>query len=372
MPIDFEHEKGESQLTTTGDPPLLKTLRRCGDAALRFILYPTGEFSATKVRETGSLVPDNYAEGYEKAIAYLGRSCACPGRPTASFAAEQTAPLGLSNVPNSHRQRKARGRKGISRYNKRLIVNSCLLLERKYGRSHLGFLTLTLPSECANGSAESYREAKRQMLQWFQRTLGARGLPGELVGCTEVQVSRLHQRSEFALHEHWVYVGRLPHQTWAIRPVEIQSKWIEILGRVFKVGIAPPHSKSAVNVQRVQRSAAAYLGKYISKGSDVIEYAIERGIEHMLPSSWVTRSISMLRLFRSSIVRFNIEDSRSIHDVLQDNVSTFCRWARNITIEMDSGHRVWLAFCGYLNIEGLKLIRFQYPEMHLTGVLCCN
>jgi len=351
---------------------MLKTLRCAGDIALRFILYPTGEFSATKRRETASLVPSNYAEGYETASAYLARSCACPGRPTAEFVSEAIPPLGLSNVPNSHSVRKARGRKGISRYNKRLIVNSCLLLEKKYGRSHLSFLTLTLPSEYANRSIDSYREAKRQMHQWLQRALSARGLPSELVGCTEVQVQRLHNRSEFALHEHWIFVGRLPHQTWAFRPVEIQSKWLQILGCVYKVGASEQHSKAAVNVQRVKRSAGAYLGKYMSKGGDVVAWAIENGLESMLPSSWVTRSISMLRMFQSSIVRFNIEDSRSIHDTLQDNFSIFVRWGRNLTIEMESGMRVWLGFCGFLNREGLKMIRLQSPGMLLTDVLHCG
>lgn len=335
---------------------MLKTLRATGDARLRFILYPTGEFSATKVRESGAPVPENYAEGYDAANERLARSCPCPGRPTASFVAEVTPPFGLSNVPNSHKPRKARGRKGISRYNKRLIANSCLLLERKYGRSHLGFLTLTLPPECANGSANSYREAKRQMLQWFQRTLSSRGLPCAVIGCTEIQTSRLHRLSQFALHEHWIFVGRLPHKSWSLSPKEIQSAWLRILRHVYQVGISEQHSQSAVNVQRIKRNAGAYLGKYLSKGENVISQCIENGLEAMLPASWVTRSISMLKMFKVSIVRFNIEDSRSMHDAIQDNVSIFCRWFRNLTIEMDSGHKVWLAAIGYLNKEGLRLV----------------
>jgi len=372
VPVDRGKKIGEPALTTVRGSPLVKTLRASGDRCLRFILYPTGEFSATQVRETASLVPDNYAEGYGKACAYLGRSCAIPGNPTADFVAKQTSPLGLSNVANSHKPRKARGRGGITRYNKRLIVNSCLLLERKYGRQHLGFLTLTLPSECADGAADSYREAKRQMLQWFQRTLASRGLPCEVIGCTEVQTSRLRHKSQFALHEHWIFVGRLQHKTWAIGAKEIQSAWLRILGCVYKVGTPFQYDKSAINVQRVKRSAGAYLGKYLSKGESIIQWAVENGMEFMLPSSWVTRSISMLKMFKASIVRFNIEDSRSIHDVLQDNFSIFCRWSRNITIEMDSGHKCWLAFCGFLNRAGMEMLRIQYPRVHLTGVLHCG
>lgn len=351
---------------------MLKTLRAAGEAALRFILYPTGEFSATKVRETGSLVPDNYAEGYEKASAYLARSCACPGRPTGSFVAEQTPPLGLSNVPNSHKQRKARGRKGMSRYNKRLIVNSCLLLQRKYGKKHLSFLTLTLPSEFASREADLYAEAKRQFLQWLHRRLVKLGLPPHVIGCTELQTQRYSQSGAVALHEHWIFVGRRPYAHWGVSASEAGERWIRTLRTVYRMEESISSEVAAVSLESVRLSAAAYLGKYMSKSEKVVDGLIEDGKEDCLPSSWVTRSISMLKMFKLSIVRFNIEDSRSIHDVLQDNSSTFCRWCRNLTIEMDSGHRVWLGFTGYLNRCGIDMISVQYPKAPLTDVLHCG
>lgn len=351
---------------------MLKTLRGAGDIALRFILYPTGEFSATKRRETGSLVPSNYAEGYETASAYLARSCACPGRPTAEFVSEVTSPLGLSNVPNYHKARKPRGRKGMSRYNKRLVTNSCLLLEREYGTKHLSFLTLTLPSECANREASLYAEAKRQFGQWLHRHLESLELPSHVIGCTELQMERYGKSGAVALHEHWVFVGRRPRSHWGITPRTLQSAWLKILSSVYRVDFPAASSSAAVRLESIRKSAASYLGKYMSKGAQVAEMLIQDGHSDCLPSSWVTRSISMLRLFQSSIVRFNIEDSRSIHDTLQDNFSIFVRWGRNLTIEMESGMRVWLGLCGFLNREGLKMIRLQYPRATLTGVLHCG
>lgn len=338
----------------------MQNLRSSGASAFQFVLYPTGEFSATKVREIGSLVPENYSEGYERAKAYLARSCAIPGNPTASFVAEQTDPLGLSNVPNSHKERKQRGRGGITSYNKRLIVNSCLLLERKYGRKHLSFLTLTLPSECSSREADLYREAKRQMLQWLQRTLASRGLPRELVGCTEVQTSRLRKKTQFALHEHWLFVGRGKGKGWSLSPQEIQLRWLGILAGVYKVDSGFQHDKSAVNVQRVKRSAGAYLGKYISKGEKVIQWAVENDYESCLPSSWVTRSLSMLKMFKVSILKITGEKASILKELLQSFPSMYCRWSRNLSIEIEKGLNIWIAFIGYLNGNGLEFVRTVY------------
>lgn len=334
----------------------MQKLRSCGTAAFQFVLYPTGEFSATRVRETGSLVPSIYAEGYQDACDYLSKGCASPGRPTASFVAERVSPLGLSKVPNSHKGRKQRGRGGITSYNKRLIVNSALLLERKYGKQHLGFLTLTLPPECANRSIEPYCEAKRQMLQWFQRALSARGLSCEVIGCTEVQTSRLRDKAQFALHEHWVFVGRLPRKTWAISAKEIQHAWLRILGRVYEVVISDEHNAAAVNVQRIKRSASSYLGKYLSKGQSIVEWAVENGYQHCLPSSWVTRSLSMLKMYKVSILKITGEQASILNELFQSFPSMYCRWSRHLNIEIESSFNIWIAFIGYLNGNGLKVV----------------
>lgn len=336
---------------------MLKTLRSAGDRPLRFTSYPTGEFSASLVREIPTLTPDMPSETYEEAKRYTD----------ASYAKNQVSDklrddlvrstLGSSNVLNSHKPRKARGRKGMSRYNKRLIVNSCVLLEKNYGKKHLSFLTLTLPPECENGTANLYAEAKRQLGQWLQRRLGKVGLPSYVIGCTEIQMGRYGKSGAVALHEHWVFVGRRPGASWCIRPNEIQQAWLSILESCYKVAIAETHRHSAVRIESIKRSVGAYLGKYMSKSDAVVDGIIADGREECLPSSWVTRSMSMLKMFNLSIVRFNIEDSISISHAIMDNASIFCRWSRHLWIEVESGFNVWLGFVGYFNSEGFKLLK---------------
>ncbi len=350
-------------------PFVQKTLRVQGQSPLRFTLYPTGEFSATRVRETASLVPSNYAEGYEAASAYLARSCDCPGRPTNDFVNQQTSPLGLSNVSNSHKPRKARGRKGMSSYNKRLVVNGCILLERKYGKKHLSFITLTLPPECESGESELYIESKRQMLQWLQRRLAASFLPSQIIGCTELQGSRFSNTGAFALHEHWVCVGRKPYSSWSITPKALQSAWLRILSNVYQVGISEGHSNAACRIESIVKSTSAYLGKYMGKSEAVTNRAIEAGLEHCLPSSWVTRSLSMLKMFRLSILKVISDDVSILIEVLKKHPNVLTRWNRDISILSEQNFNIWIAWIGYLTPLGRQFIFQHLPKDPLTDVL---
>lgn len=332
--------------------------------AFRFKLYPTGEFSATRVKETLEIVPSAYGEGRLKAVDAIARVYErhhhemLPGTlPTAAFVASQISPLGLSNVPNSHKPRKARGRRGMTRYNKRLIVNSVLLMERQYGKRHLSFLTLTLPPQCASREADLYAESKRQMGQWLQRSLARLSLPSLLIGCTEVQTARLTAKGEFALHEHWVFVGRKAGKTWGLSSNDIARAWANILVNVYKLGDAKVDFRAAVRVESIKKSAASYLGKYVSKGEKCVQALIENGHIEKLPSSWVTRSTSILKLFQSSISILNGEDAILWLDYLTGVGSHLCRWKRHLYIDGKDGTPLWLGFIGYLSRQGLKEYR---------------
>lgn len=328
---------------------------RVSAARLRFKLYPNGEFSATRVREVATLVSDADPAAFHEDMRWTEKSYA-KGQVSDNLRERIIrSVLGSSNVPNSHKTPKVRGRRGMTRYNKRLIVNSVLLLERKYGKKHLSFLTLTLPPQCASRSADLYAECKRQFAQWLQRTLARYGLPLEVIGCTEIQTGRLADQDQFALHEHWVFVGRHPYKSWSLSPKKLTEAWSRILGNVYKLGTAAPSFNASVRVESIKKSAAAYLGKYISKGEKCVQSMIDGGFEEFLPSSWVTKSLSMLKMFKRAI--FNIEGdvARVLMETLQDNSSILTRWSKNLSIPYGDGLMVWIGFIGYFNIEGWRM-----------------
>jgi len=349
-----------------------QTAFRSFTTPLRFRLYPSGEFSATKIKETSSLLPPEPAPTYEAATRMEQGDYRRGKVSDELFDSLIRSTLGSSNVPNSHKEVKPRGRKGMTKYNKRLLINSVLLLERKYGKKHLSFLTLTLPPECASSDPHLYAESKRQMSQWLQRTLVRCALPAAVIGCTEVQSDRLANKGQFALHEHWVFVGRRQWAAWAISPQELKEAWGRILGTVYKLANSSDLFVSSVRVESIRKSAAAYLGKYISKGEKCVEQLIAGGYEQFLPSSWVTKTALMLSMFRASIITIVGKEAREIMEALQDNASVFCRWSRNLRLELASGIECWLGFVGYLSVGGIAYLRTMAVSPSVRTVLHCR
>jgi len=264
--------------------------------------------------------------------------------------------LGLSNVPNSHKVPKARGRRGMTKYNRRLLVNSAILLEKKYGKENLSFLTLTLPEECSSRSPDLYAEAKRQMLQWLQRALVRCGLPGLVVGATEIQPGRLAASGQFALHEHWIFAGRKARKSWALRPKIFAESWARILANVYSLADASGAVSSSTRVERIRKSAAAYLGKYLSKGEKCVSKLIEDGYEAFLPSSWITRSRGILELFLSAIIKIVGTRATFLSDNLRAFRNIFCKWSKDLILNFPDGGSAWIGFIGFLNQDGRAML----------------
>jgi len=195
------------------------------------------------------------------------------------------------------------------------------------------------------------------MLQWLQRSLARESLPTQVIGCTEVQTARLASRNQFALHEHWVFVGRHPYKSWSVRVKEVSAAWNGILGNVYKLGHQEINSSASTRIESIKKSVSAYLAKYISKGEKCVSGMIESGYEEFLPSSWVTKSASMLQMFRLSIVVISGVKGREIMETLQDNASVLCRYSRNLLIPIGDKLSCWIAFIGYLNDSGLKMVQ---------------
>lgn len=334
---------------------------RVSASRLRFKLYPSGEFSATRIREVATLVSDANPAAFEEDMRWSEKSYA-KGQVSDNLRERIIrSVLGSSNVPNSHKTVKVRGRKGMTRYNKRLIVNSVILLEREYGKKHLSFLTLTLPPECSSRSSDLYAECKRQFAQWLQRSLARCGLPLEVIGCTEVQTGRLSDKNQFALHEHWVFVGRHPYKSWSLSPKKLTEAWSRILANVYELGAAATSFNASVRIESIKKSASAYLGKYISKGEKCVQRMIDGGFDEYLPSSWVTKSLSMLKRFKRSIVNIEGDIARVLMEALQDNSSILTRWSKNLSIPYGDGLMVWIGFIGFFNIEGWRLFNLLKP-----------
>jgi len=185
-----------------------------------------------------------------------------------------------------------------------MVRNGAHLLEKEYGKEHLSFLTLTVPSLKGgqwNQLVNGWSECVRVFLNWLKRRLTACGLPGFVVSVTELQEQRVTQDGVPALHLHMLFVGRKRKKSWAIKPVEFRKAWLRALGGVIEKLEECENKDSCENVERVKKSAEKYLGKYMSKGLKAIQQHAEKLSQYGFPSTWWNATHDMRQWVKRSI-----------------------------------------------------------------------
>jgi hypothetical protein len=273
--------------------------------------------------------------------------------------------LGLSLLPISHRvalgmadppkTRAQRGLKGISRHAARMTRNAAFLLEQKYPLKRLGFYTMTLPrvSDTSDyAAAKEWAEIVRIFLQTITRLLAASGLPTSYVGCTEIQEGRYAKYGGLPLHLHIVVVGRKYERgKWAIHSDQWRAAW-----RSAVLARCPEFSevsfRASVDTVEVKKSAAGYLGKYMSKGVAALSAILsdDPGLAEFMPRSWSHCSLKLRRAVGARIAGGNDSARRLMRDIRTSN--TRVDFAREIKIEMSPGIVVPVAVVGSLSAEG--------------------
>jgi len=254
-------------------------------------IWPSGDFSVGYRKVAG----DDRVEFDTMEQWYQTGALDCPpdkevGRYGVPVPAPDGAePLNLTNVLNSHKPPKAkkqRGLGGITSYGRKMVKSACTLLDELPSR-RLTFCTVTMPSlppEQRRELAECWPEYLRQALQYLSRQLSRSGLAPLIASASEIQPGRLEADKEAYLHLHlcwpnvWAKAGN-----WAVDVKEFRS-WSEKFLR--NRGLLPDGGWVNVNVQQVKKSCAAYLGKYMSKGSDIIAQAVEDLGESAIPRQW--------------------------------------------------------------------------------------
>jgi hypothetical protein len=211
--------------------------------------------------------------------------------------------MGLSALVISHRpiQKRKKGLKGITSKGKKLVRSCAAMMEDRYGRGRLSFITCTMPPIAPDGiatgqcvtQAESEKialnwpELQRQFWQTVARRLAREGLPTDYVSVNEVQEQRFRRTGEVALHNHGLFVGRHPKQMWVIGPNEFRSMWERIISNCIERPISLP---AATQIDSLRKSCKAEMGKYISKGCKITNAVIEAGKGYLLPTAWYNAS----------------------------------------------------------------------------------
>lgn len=225
----------------------------------------------------------------------------------------EAPPLFIKAPKSSPTKRGTYGKHGITGFGRRVVRNSSLLLERRYGKRRLGFVTCTCPAFPApvqrllNGL---WGEVVRRFYQKLKRQLKKISKPFVYVGVTEIQEKRFATTGIPVPHLHFVYLCRSGQSSrYWLYVCQIHRAWNEALREGIGLG-GYPYTMSelpgwgSVHCQTVRKSASSYLGKYISKGCKVLESMKEQGWTEF-PKQWWTASMQMKKMFAESIVHLD-------------------------------------------------------------------
>lgn len=194
-------------------------------------------------------------------------------------------------------QRGRYGLSGLTSNGRREIWRSLKLLEEY--RAQMFFWTITLPDaalagiEAGRGWAGFQDRVRHELVRLLVERLGV----AMVVGVAEVQPKRLRNRGTFAPHLHVAFVGkRKGWYRWAFDHSDLDR----IIERAAVAAGSPPFRASAAGqVEPVRASVAAYMAKYMTKGSQDVTSALTR--LDLVPRQWWFRSQAVCDWVRRSI-----------------------------------------------------------------------
>ena len=263
-------------------------------------LYPNGEFSYAFVPDTAEVSWESEPDEYP--LARLDDQPIAPH------------PIDSSRPNNSHRgfyqelkpkQRKRYGINGMSGTARRKVRSSAFLLQDRYTKEKLSFLTLTVPPlsdrEAEKTLAGRWGEAVQRFVDRLKKLMRKRDLPLAFVGVTELQTKRYERTGEFCLHLHILFVGRrFLGEPWRIKCSDVREIWGGIIEDIIGQCI---YRGALENLQGVRRSGEGYLGKYMSKNHNEVRKVIEDGNEWMLPKQWWFSTYQMKKWLKSEVFK---------------------------------------------------------------------
>ena len=271
------------------------------------------------------------------------------------FESMSEGPLLVKGPKSSQEIRGAYGKHGITGLGKRVCRNTPILLQRKYGRKCLGFGTTTLPRvsfETAKAILRGWADIVRRFFQKLKRICEAAGGEFIYVACTEIQEKRFGDTGIAAPHLHFVYVAkRHISRGYYFSTKQAYTAWNDSVNEVLQASGHPAimgvngHIGSA-KLEPIKKSAAAYLGKYLSKGIKVVKQMQEKGYSDF-PKQWWSASKIAKTMFKDSI----IPSDGAFGAALFYQLEHF----------LDEGQVIWARFVDCL-------IGDEYPTIGLVGV----
>lgn len=259
-------------------------------------IYPSGDFSvgiipkkkvarADKQYETdiAGSITSKVVKWQEEGEAYVEVGTIC--RPVA-------LPPNLVNPAKfTQPKRKPYGQGGITTYGKRMVASAATVLESEWGKRCTGFGTLTLPPMSAQNETHvcaNWAKIVNRFFEELRRHQRRHGVDSRYVHVTEIQEKRFAETGSLGLHVHFLYKARKHaySKDWTISANWCRDTWRRILANSLGMS-AHEVPQPRCELSLIKKSAAGYLGKYMSKGGKVLAHIKETSQgESILPRQW--------------------------------------------------------------------------------------
>lgn len=267
-------------------------------------------------------------------------------------------PLGLSDAtichkspPQNSKKSAKRGSKGITAYGRRRVRCACALLEQKYTKKCLSFLTATLPAFSNVHEfrliCENWSYLVRAFVQELKRILVRRGYPVSMVWVTEIQEDRYRNSGEVAPHLHLIMIGKKTcfDKQWAIAKGEVRSLWERLLENLLD---RPVTCQAATRVERPRKSLQGEFSSYLSKGGKMIEQIVKDGKGDDLPSNYSGCTDNLKKAIDDRTQRLTGEEAEKFIDNLENMKQAgllfykpIIIYARNLGKDITVGYVGW-------------------------------
>lgn len=308
----------------------------------------SGVYALTEQQEWDS--KQVHLHGFEDAIA-------------AKLATNGLDPLGLSSVANLTTEAETltpprklkRGSKGISSASRQLVRDACTLLEEKYGKERLSFITHTIPDEFIDSTHANWQSILHNLRRRYIRALQKAGLPKEVVMVTEYQEERLVKHGKAVLHLHILIVGRHIKRTWQYKCEYYHQHWKECCEEYNRQHRDERLWSAATRVESIRKSAASYLSKYMSKGVATLASIVASDPNAFIPPSWHVLSQQLRTKVRRATRHFEGKTATEIYDFLLQNAVELLKFNRHIKVPTSTGRKVCVGW--YADLKDKKLFQ---------------
>jgi hypothetical protein len=279
--------------------------------------------------------------------------------------------LTLSNAPNSRTAKPEvkYGLNGLTSTGAKMLRSACYLLEEEYGKDDVTMATFTVPRLTRAERilvAQSWGVLTNRLVGRLKSWLVAAGRAPVICGCVEIQSSRLESRKEGYLHLHVVWPSHSNRgRRWAVRAGEVRTWWKAALERI--IGRELEHTPR-VETAKVKKSVEAYMGKYLSKGSDdcLGQFVADLGYESV-PGQWWFASVEMKYWVKENSFggrNAGVLLDNYIHHSITAGTGAGFEWLRHVDLPLDNR----LVTVGYVG----RLTRATMDDLHALWDPCYN